>query len=422
LLNLARKVKRKLFGSGGAKPSGVPDVFVGLASIPSRVDSLKQVIESILPQVKGIGVYLNNFDEVPAFLKHPKIQIARSQDHGDVRDNGKFFFLDKTKCSKYATIDDDIAYPSNYIEKLLSFQQALGGTHAVGVHAVAYGTRVEKLLKGRYLWHFKEQNQCLLPCNMVGTGTLLFDQRYFKLDYSEIGTPGMADVWFAVAAKNRGFTLWAVPRNRNWLSPIAQDESDAEDQVEVEAEAVDTSAITQISEVQAVAVEEASAVQPSDSTGEGEQAPKNLYTEGLRDDSIQVDALNAAGIHGSTHQFLESIVRSPRASREFSMVHVAELRKISERHKYKTLKHREARLYDYALATHKREGMKNLPSELQELLSEYSEYQVRALSGVQYDKDYEFEALYKQTLLSLGLDRLPKYAKADWHYFGLSNQ
>lgn len=383
MLNLARKLKRRLLGSAKAKRASTPDVFVGLASIPARVESLKQVIEGMLPQVKGIGVYLNNYEEVPAFLKHPKIQIARSQDHGDVRDNGKFFFLDKTNCAKYATIDDDIAYPSNYIERLLSFQQALGGTHAVGVHAVAYGRRIEKLLKGRYLWHFKDPNDCLLPCNMVGTGTLLFDQRYFKLDYSEIGTPGMADVWFAVAAKKRGFTLWVAPRKRNWLHPIELEE--------VEPEELD----------------------------EAEDAPKNLYTEGLRDDSVQVDALNAAGINGSTHQFLESIVRSPRASREFSLLHVAELRKIAEKHGYKILKHREARLYDYALTVHKREGIKNMDARIVELLEGYSEFQVRALSGVLYDKDFEFEALYKQTLLEVGFENLPKFAQVDFKVLGL---
>ncbi len=383
MLNLARKLKRRLLGGDAAKRASTPDVFVGLASIPARVDSLKQVIEGMLPQVKGIGVYLNNYEQVPAFLKHPKIQIARSQDHGDVRDNGKFFFLDKTNCAKYATIDDDIAYPSNYIERLLSFQQALGGTHAVGVHAVAYGRRVEKLLKGRYLWHFKEENNCLLPCNMVGTGTLLFDQRYFKLDYSEIGTPGMADVWFAVAAKKRGFTLWVVPRKRNWLHPIELDEVEPEE-----------------SEV-------------------AENAPKNLYTEGLRDDSIQVDALNAAGISGSTHEFLEAIVRSPRASREFSLLHVAELRKVAERHEYKILKHREARLYDYALAVHKREGLKNLDASLLNVLDEYSEYQMRALSGVLQDRDFAFVKKYKGILRRLGRDALPKFAKEDWHVLGV---
>jgi hypothetical protein len=383
VLNLARKLKRRLLGGAKAKRASTPDVFVGLASIPSRVESLKQVIEGMLPQVKGIGVYLNNYEEVPAFLKHPKIQIARSQDHGDVRDNGKFFFLDKTNCAKYATIDDDIAYPSNYIERLLKFQQALGGTHAVGVHAVAYGRQIEKLLKGRYLWHFKDESNCLLPCNMVGTGTLLFDQRYFKLDYSEIGTPGMADVWFAVAAKKRGFTLWVAPRKRNWLKPIEIEEAEPEE-LEVTEDTV-----------------------------------KNLYTEGLRDDSVQVDALNAAGISGSTHQFLESIVRSPRAAREFSLEHVAELRKIAEKHGYKILKHREARLYDYALTVHKREGLKNMDARIVELLEGYSEYQVRALSGVLYDRDFEFEALYKQTLLDVGFENLPKFAQVDFKILGL---
>ena len=75
-------------------------VFVGLASIPSRVESLEKVINSLLGQADEIGVYLNNYEDVPAFLKHPRIRVARSQKHGDVRDNGKFFFVEKTKCTR----------------------------------------------------------------------------------------------------------------------------------------------------------------------------------------------------------------------------------------------------------------------------------------------------------------------------------
>ena len=128
-------------------------VFVGLAAIPSRRDSLAQVVSDLLPQVAGLGVYLNNWEEIPSFLNHPKIQVARSQEYGDVRDNGKFFFIDKTNAVYYATADDDIHYPADYISKLVEFQQMLGGSYAVGVHASIYPKPIFKLLRQRYLWH-----------------------------------------------------------------------------------------------------------------------------------------------------------------------------------------------------------------------------------------------------------------------------
>jgi hypothetical protein len=44
-------------------------IFVGIASIPARVDSLKIAIDSIYNQVDIIGVYLNHYELVPSFYK-----------------------------------------------------------------------------------------------------------------------------------------------------------------------------------------------------------------------------------------------------------------------------------------------------------------------------------------------------------------
>ena len=62
-------------------------VVATIASIPARQESLRQVIERIIPQVDAIGVYLNNYTEVPGFLNDPKVTVIRSQDHGDLADN-----------------------------------------------------------------------------------------------------------------------------------------------------------------------------------------------------------------------------------------------------------------------------------------------------------------------------------------------
>ena len=67
-------------------------VTASVASFAAREDSLKQAVASILPQIDRLNVYLNDYDAIPEFLRHPKITVASSQEHGDRRDNGKFFF------------------------------------------------------------------------------------------------------------------------------------------------------------------------------------------------------------------------------------------------------------------------------------------------------------------------------------------
>jgi hypothetical protein len=359
----------KLLPAASSPAKNLKDVFVGLASIPTREHSLEQVVASLLPQVAGLGVYLNNWENVPNFLKNPKIQVARSQDHGDVRDNGKFFFIDKTNATFYATVDDDIAYPKDYIATLVRHQQKLGGTYAVGVHAAIYPTTIKKLLRQRYLWHFAFEAPSLLPVDMIGTGTLLFERAYWQLEYSEIGTPGMADVWFAVAAKKRNYGLWVVPREAGWMASIEQEDPQA-----------------------------------------------NLFNEGRLDDSEQVKALTAAKVGSTRRSLLEQLVRVPKLGSEFSVEDADALAIAANKLSIDELEEVEFRLFDYALATHKRESNKNMDARLNEVIDKYVEFLLHRASGRIYANDIDFENDYKALLKELGLENLPVFARRDWDY------
>lgn len=197
------------------------DVFVGLASIPSREKSLKKVIERLLPQARHIGVYLNGYDDVPLFLRRSsRIVVARSQDHGDLRDNGKFYFVDRSTARYYATVDDDILYPADYLRHLVTSMEESGQRSAVGVHAAYYPSPVVELFDPRVLLHFEDASPHLMPVHLLGTGTAMFDQSDWHLTLSEFGKPGMADVWFAKAAAERKAGLFSVPRVRNWVTAV----------------------------------------------------------------------------------------------------------------------------------------------------------------------------------------------------------
>ena len=196
------------------------DVFVGIASFGRRARMLEAAVESLLPQVDRIGVYLNNYPEIPSFLDHPRIVVEVSADHGDLRDNGKFFFLGKTGHRFYASADDDLVYPPDYIDVLKGCLGDAGPGSAIAVHGAVYPPRLLDMFTSRHLFHFSESLQHVMPVHLVGTGTLFFDQAEWQLSFDEFGEPGMADVWFARSAKARGARLFVVNRNRDWLRPV----------------------------------------------------------------------------------------------------------------------------------------------------------------------------------------------------------
>jgi hypothetical protein len=340
-------------------------VFVGLASIPSRVESLEQVIKSLLPQVDEIGVYLNNYQDVPAFLKHPRIRVARSQRYGDVRDNGKFFFVEKTKATFYATVDDDIAYPENYIAELIKHQKLLGGTQAVGVHGSIYPRPVKKLLSNRFLFHFSHPTEALTPVDMLGTGTLLFNRRYWGLRYAEILTPGMADVWLAVAAAKRGFGLWSIPRAENWMHALEQDE-------------------------------------------EG-----NLFQEGKFDDSVQVAALTEASIGSTRESLLERIVRIPFTGADFSIDTAVAISQAAARLSLPPIEAARLKLYAGAIVAHKRESKNQVVFAGETSEVEYVDQLLKRVAGIRDADQVNYETAYLVALEGVAEVSLPAYQKRD---------
>lgn len=252
-------------------------VFVGLASMPARVDSLKQVVAALLPQCGKLGVYLNGYTKVPDFLDHPSIVVARSQDHGDQKDNGKFFFLDSSRLKYYATVDDDIQYPALYISRMLRHLALVGQNDVVGAHGFLLPEEVTSITSNRHAFHFGEAAAFLSPANVLGTGTVMFNLAKWKLKFDEFGQPGMSDIWFAIAAKRRDATLWIVPRPKSWLTAIAQP-----------------------------------------NTLQGEK-PLTLFDESNADDHYQVELLHEAGVKGSWTVYLDQLFEASIARENFCL-------------------------------------------------------------------------------------------------------
>jgi hypothetical protein len=269
------------------------DVFVGVASIPSRETWLQTVVQRLLPQARHIGVYLNGYVEVPDFLNNDRVTVARSQEHGDIRDNGKFFFLDQSESRYYATVDDDILYPPDYLERLAGFLRNAEQVAAVGVHGAIYPHPIIDMFSSRYLVHFEDSLSHVTPVHLLGTGTTMIDQVEWGLQFTEFGKPGMADVWFAAAAAKRNAGLFVTRRSRRWLEKIDK------------ATTVSGGA---------------------------------LFFEGLLDDREQVAILekavaSATGLEG----LVRSLLASPRYTEDFGLLHAVHIDKIRKRVGYAPL-------------------------------------------------------------------------------------
>lgn len=195
-------------------------VTASVASFAAREDSLNQAVASILPQIDRLNVYLNNYDAVPEFLRHPKITVARSQEHGDRRDNGKFFFLRNVAAGYHFTIDDDIIYPPNYVQHLILKILQYRKQAVVGIHGVTFADPIERFYKDRKVSVFWGGLDVDRVVNLLGSGTVAYHTSTVELDFKDFKVPGMGDLWLAVAAKRQKVPMIAVARASDWLTSI----------------------------------------------------------------------------------------------------------------------------------------------------------------------------------------------------------
>lgn len=204
--------------SQNASPSIAQRRVGAMASFPPRLQSLEASMASILPQLDELILYLNDYEDIPAFARHPKVRVVRSQDAaGDLRDNGKFYDLPKEDDAYVFTLDDDLIYPTDYVARMIHQIEMLNRSSVVGLHGVIFPHGEFAKLSDRTVFHFRRQAPGHFV-DLLGTGTTAWHSSTFKPTLEQFPSKGVCDLWFAAAAATQAVPLYAMPRTDNWVS------------------------------------------------------------------------------------------------------------------------------------------------------------------------------------------------------------
>ncbi|MDY7055166.1 tetratricopeptide repeat protein, partial [Limnospira fusiformis] len=182
-------------------------VFVGIASIPQRVDSLKLTIESLINQVDKIGVFLDKYHVVPEYLKNygERIEVVTSnQVDRDLGDAGKFFWVESHQ-GYYFTCDDDLIYPPDYIFRTISRIKSFGTPVVLGWHGSLIISPFTDYYdpKSRRVFTFSAPRPFESYVHILGTGCLGFHTSHICVKLSDFKTPNMADVYFSLLGQKQ---------------------------------------------------------------------------------------------------------------------------------------------------------------------------------------------------------------------------
>ncbi len=210
-------------------------VVAGMASIPGREEILPRVVRSLLDQIDHFVVYLNNYPATPKCLRDERITVFKSQDHGDLRDNGKFFALQYLPSDAFFfAVDDDIVYPPDYIWRMIAALKAHNLRAAVGVHGIIYPKHPSSFFT-RTVAHFRRALDETLPVSVLGTGTTAFHTSVVNPRMTDLGAGGIADLRLGAYLKTHRVPALAIARAENWLVDASGDLGEPGDTLYAEA-------------------------------------------------------------------------------------------------------------------------------------------------------------------------------------------
>jgi hypothetical protein len=200
-----------------AKPKTTDPVIFSLASMPNRVDTLKTIVEQMLPQVDRICVYLNCYHDVPGFLQNDRIEIARSQDHGDQGARGKLWFVEKHR-GYHIIGDDDLSYPPDYAARMVAEIEQYQRRAVVGLHGYDLPTPFIGYVKTPKVFNFQTAVAEDRVVDIVGTGMMAFHSDLVPCGiFDRIGHPNMVDPYFATWTRQNLIPIVCIARSEKWL-------------------------------------------------------------------------------------------------------------------------------------------------------------------------------------------------------------
>jgi hypothetical protein len=190
-----------------------------IASLSQRADSLKQTIESLLPQVDSIFVGLNNYSETPSFCHNDKIKCKLFDN--STGDAVKFYGVENIEGYIF-TCDDDLIYPPDYVKYLTKMIDHYQKAAIVTVH----GRDFYRFPIVNYYSSATIRYRCLDTVErdeivlVGGTGVMAWHSSTVKVKYSDFQAPNMADVWMAKLAHEQDVPIVVLNHPAGWLRYI----------------------------------------------------------------------------------------------------------------------------------------------------------------------------------------------------------
>ncbi|MGN6090628.1 MAG: hypothetical protein ACTHNT_15205, partial [Actinomycetales bacterium] len=219
----SRPLRHLVPAAAATQPAAGDRVRVGLASFPARASGLRTVVESMIDQADEVCVYLNGYRDVPAWLTQltELTHRVRAVLGPDLGDRGKFAFLDGFR-GYYLSVDDDIAYPPDYVAASLSAVERWSRQAVVGWHGSVLSPDIADYYdhSRRRVLHHARHCPSDEYVHVLGTGALAFHTDTLSISLDDFEQPNLADLYFARLAHRQGVPAVSLAHPAGWAPAI----------------------------------------------------------------------------------------------------------------------------------------------------------------------------------------------------------
>lgn len=196
-------------------------IIAGMATMPRRAALLREALAVVLPQVDELHLFLDRFEETPEAARHTKVRVYRSQEHGDLRANGKLLGLASApREAIYFTMDDDIAYPANYVARMVAHLARYQHRVALGVHGLTLYPPITRYLECRRSTPRAKPLRVDRAVHLLGTDTAVLPVALAQFDARTWSAFNMVDLMFALELAQRKIPRVIISRKRRWVHDV----------------------------------------------------------------------------------------------------------------------------------------------------------------------------------------------------------
>lgn len=187
-------------------------ITANLATIKSRSFTLQLVVDSLRRQVDLVRVYANDYTPD---IEGDNVEVYTGPDYTD---NAKFYWLQHSK-GVYLSCDDDLIYPSNYVETILKGLKkypntwiTFHGRKLIGLDLKYYtGHKVYKCL-GQVTGDYE--------IDVPGTGVSAVNVNTIKFDSLKWDYYRMSDIMVAKELAKQKIRVVCLGHKSGWIRAI----------------------------------------------------------------------------------------------------------------------------------------------------------------------------------------------------------